>query len=34
MGLNRWLGCIENPLTGREAAERPKPQSTVSIRTR
>ena len=20
MGLNRWLGCIENPLTGREAA--------------
>ncbi len=22
MGLNRWLGCIENPLTGREA-ERP-----------
>ncbi|MGH9169655.1 MAG: mycofactocin system FadH/OYE family oxidoreductase 2 [Acidimicrobiales bacterium] len=22
MGLNRWLGCIENPLTGREAAHR------------
>jgi mycofactocin system FadH/OYE family oxidoreductase 2 len=21
MGLNRWLGCIENPLTGREAVE-------------
>ncbi len=21
MGLNRWLGCIENPKTGREAAE-------------
>ncbi|WP_239377390.1 mycofactocin system FadH/OYE family oxidoreductase 2 [Frankia sp. Cj5] len=20
MGLNRWLGCIENPLTGREAS--------------
>ena len=23
MGLNRWLGCIENPLTGREAASCP-----------
>jgi mycofactocin system FadH/OYE family oxidoreductase 2 len=23
MGLNRWLGCIENPLTGREAASHP-----------
>ena len=22
MGLNRWLGCIENPLTGREAVGR------------
>ncbi|HEY2814006.1 MAG TPA: mycofactocin system FadH/OYE family oxidoreductase 2 [Acidimicrobiales bacterium] len=22
MGLNRWLGCIENPLTGREAQSR------------
>ncbi len=22
MGLNRWLGCIENPRTGREAAHR------------
>ena len=22
MGLNRWLGCIENPLTGREAVSR------------
>ena len=21
MGLNRWLGCIENPTTGREAVE-------------
>jgi mycofactocin system FadH/OYE family oxidoreductase 2 len=21
MGLNRWLGCIENPLTGREAGQ-------------
>jgi len=24
MGLNRWLGCIENPLTGREASVRPR----------
>ena len=23
MGLNRWLGCIENPRTGREADRRP-----------
>ncbi len=23
MGLNRWLGCIENPLTGRESAPLP-----------
>ncbi|MQA84843.1 MAG: mycofactocin system FadH/OYE family oxidoreductase 2 [Streptosporangiales bacterium] len=23
MGLNRWLGCIENPHTGREALPRP-----------
>ncbi len=25
MGLNRWLGCIENPRTGREARARPGP---------
>jgi len=25
MGLNRWLGCIENPRTGREAAPLPPP---------
>ena len=26
MGLNRWLGCIENPRTGREAVDRrPRP---------
>ncbi len=25
MGLNRWLGCIENPRTGRESADRPRP---------
>ena len=25
MGLNRWLGCIENPVTGREAEPRPGP---------
>jgi len=25
MGLNRWLGCIENPATGREAAPAPSP---------
>ncbi|MET0729507.1 MAG: mycofactocin system FadH/OYE family oxidoreductase 2 [Acidimicrobiales bacterium] len=23
MGLNRWLGCIENPLTGRESLAQP-----------
>ena len=23
MGLNRWLGCIENPVTGREAEPQP-----------
>ncbi len=26
MGLNRWLGCIENPVTGREAAIIPLPR--------
>ncbi len=25
MGLNRWLGCIENPRTGRESARLPSP---------
>src|ERR1700678_320242 len=26
MGLNRWLGCIENPRTGREAEAVPPPR--------
>ena len=26
MGLNRWLGCIENPRTGREAIRLPEPR--------
>jgi len=26
MGLNRWLGCIENPRTGREALTLPSPR--------
>ena len=26
MGLNRWLGCIENPRTGREAVPLPTPR--------
>ena len=26
MGLNRWLGCIENPRTGRESAVLPAPR--------
>jgi len=26
MGLNRWLGCIENPRTGREAVPLPPPR--------
>jgi mycofactocin system FadH/OYE family oxidoreductase 2 len=26
MGLNRWLGCIENPRAGREATPRPAPR--------
>ena len=25
MGLNRWLGCIENPRTGRESTAAPRP---------
>jgi mycofactocin system FadH/OYE family oxidoreductase 2 len=32
MGLNRWLGCIENPRTGRESVRLPTPQ--VSRRKR
>ncbi len=35
MGLNRWLGCIENPLTGREAVtvtpRRTRPRSVVVV---
>jgi mycofactocin system FadH/OYE family oxidoreductase 2 len=27
MGLNRWLGCIENPLTGRESVALPAPRT-------
>ncbi len=26
MGLNRWLGCVENPRTGRESVPLPAPQ--------
>ena len=26
MGLNRWLGCIENPRTGRESVPLPPPK--------
>jgi 2,4-dienoyl-CoA reductase (NADPH2) len=29
MGLNRWLGCIENPRTGREAEAVPEPASSA-----
>jgi mycofactocin system FadH/OYE family oxidoreductase 2 len=32
MGLNRWLGCIENPLTGRESARRRSEASAVPAR--
>ncbi|MEZ5342521.1 MAG: FAD-dependent oxidoreductase [Acidimicrobiales bacterium] len=32
MGLNRWLGCIENPLAGRESVRIvPKPGPTLSV---
>ncbi len=38
MGLNRWLGCIENPRTGREvrgrrchSSSRPKPKSVMVV---
>ncbi len=30
MGLNRWLGCIENPLTGREAERTERPERPVA----
>jgi 2,4-dienoyl-CoA reductase (NADPH2) len=30
MGLNRWLGCIENPRTGRESAARPAPATSAA----
>jgi len=30
MGLNRWLGCIENPRTGREAEYAARPATIVS----
>jgi 2,4-dienoyl-CoA reductase (NADPH2) len=33
MGLNRWLGCIENPRTGREAISIPAPQVAGSARS-
>ena len=32
MGLNRWLGCIENPRTGREAVPVPAPRPRASRR--
>lgn len=32
MGLNRWLGCIENPRTGREAAGVGEPHRTEAPR--
>jgi len=31
MGLNRWLGCIENPRTGREAQPLPGPRARRSV---
>jgi 2,4-dienoyl-CoA reductase (NADPH2) len=31
MGLNRWLGCIENPRTGREAEPLPPPRPRRSV---
>ncbi len=31
MGLNRWLGCIENPDTGREAAPVGPPRSRAAL---
>ncbi len=32
MGLNRWLGCIENPRTGREAEPLPSPRLPLGQR--
>ncbi|MGV1007544.1 MAG: mycofactocin system FadH/OYE family oxidoreductase 2 [Dermatophilaceae bacterium] len=32
MGLNRWLGCIENPRTGREAQPLPAPRLPLGQR--
>jgi mycofactocin system FadH/OYE family oxidoreductase 2 len=32
MGLNRWLGCIENPRTGQEAVPLPAPRPRASQR--
>jgi mycofactocin system FadH/OYE family oxidoreductase 2 len=29
VGLNRWLGCIENPRAGRESVPRPAPRPTA-----
>ena len=34
MGLNRWLGCIENPRTGREAINPPATLATPKLRPR
>ena len=34
MGLNRWLGCIENPLTGREAVRPTRANAVVGRPTR
>jgi mycofactocin system FadH/OYE family oxidoreductase 2 len=34
MGLNRWLGCIENPRTGREAMPVVKPAGPQSVLTK
>lgn len=31
MGLNRWLGCIENPRTGRESVPLPIPQKRSKV---
>jgi mycofactocin system FadH/OYE family oxidoreductase 2 len=34
MGLNRWLGCIENPVTGREAQRARTGATAVALRAR
>jgi mycofactocin system FadH/OYE family oxidoreductase 2 len=34
MGLNRWLGCIENPVTGREDERARAGRATVTLRAR